>query len=70
MVLLRFMSFLKNKNVLVTGGSGFVGTNLLKKLLEFDCNLRTTIHNTEPQFKNKKYTKKKPNPFKKNMFTD
>jgi len=53
MVLLRFMSFLKNKNVLVTGGSGFVGTNLLKKLLEFDCNLRTTIHNTEPQFKNK-----------------
>lgn len=47
------MNFLKDKKVLVTGGSGFVGTNLLKRLLESGCNLHTTIHTTEPQFKNK-----------------
>ena len=44
------MDFLKDKRVLVTGGSGFVGTNLLKRLLESDCKLSTTIHKSPPQF--------------------
>jgi len=33
-------SFYSNKNVLVTGGNGFVGTNLVKKLLELNANVR------------------------------
>jgi GDP-L-fucose synthase len=44
------MNFLKDKKVLVTGGSGFVGTNLLKRLLSSKCKLYTTIHHTQPQF--------------------
>lgn len=44
------MDFLKDKNVLVTGGSGFVGTNLLKRLLSSKCKLYTTIHRKKPQF--------------------
>jgi GDP-L-fucose synthase len=44
------MNFLKDKKVLVTGGSGFVGTNLLKRLLSSKCKLFTTIHHTQPQF--------------------
>ena len=44
------MDFLKDKNVLVTGGSGFVGTNLLKRLLSSKCKLYTTTHHTKPQF--------------------
>ncbi len=44
------MDYLKGKNVLVTGGSGFVGTNLLKRLLSSKCKLYTTIHRAQPQF--------------------
>ena len=44
------MDFLKNKKVLVTGGSGFVGTNLLERLLNAKCRLFTTLHKTPPQF--------------------
>lgn len=45
--------FFKNKKVLVTGGSGFVGTNLILKLLENGVNVRATIHKKPPQIKNK-----------------
>lgn len=36
------------KNVLVAGGSGFVGANLLKRLLGTDAQIRATLHNKPP----------------------
>ena len=40
---------LKNKKILVTGGAGFIGTNLIKKLLDIGCKkIRATYHNREP----------------------
>jgi len=49
---------LKNKNVLVTGGSGFVGANLLKKLLGSEANLFSTLYKSPPVIldNNIKYT--------------
>jgi GDP-L-fucose synthase len=32
------------KNVLVTGGAGFVGANLVKRLIELGANVRATLH--------------------------
>jgi len=45
-------NFFRNKKVLVTGGAGFVGTNLILKLLETGTKIRVTIHNRPPQIKN------------------
>ena len=42
------------KNVLVTGGSGFIGVNLIKKLLSLGANLRSTIHRRPSVLNNKK----------------
>lgn len=52
-------NFFKNKNVLVCGGAGFVGTNLLKSLLKTQANLFATYHVKKPQIVNRriKYTK-------------
>ena len=36
------------KNVLVAGGTGFVGVNLVKRLLSLGANVRATIHRKEP----------------------
>ena len=36
------------KNVLVTGGAGFVGVNLINRLLPLGANIRATIHNKPP----------------------
>lgn len=33
-----------NQNILVTGGSGFTGANLIKKLLELGARVRATLH--------------------------
>lgn len=44
--------FFKNKKILVTGGSGFVGTNLILKLLEQGANIKATIHKNPPQINN------------------
>lgn len=41
------MSF-KHKNVLVTGGAGFIGSNLIKRLLLLGANIRSTIHQKTP----------------------
>ena len=38
------MSLYKNKNVVVTGGSGFVGTNMILELLNRGANVRTSTH--------------------------
>ncbi|MGE3538406.1 MAG: NAD-dependent epimerase/dehydratase family protein [Candidatus Tectimicrobiota bacterium] len=35
---------LKGANVLVTGGTGFIGTNLILRLLEQGCRVRSTLH--------------------------
>lgn len=36
------------KNVLVAGGTGFVGVNLINRLLSSKANVRTTIHRKKP----------------------
>ena len=36
--------FLRNKKVLVVGGAGFVGVNLINRLLEVGANVRATLH--------------------------
>ena len=38
-----FHMFYENLNVLVAGGSGFVGINLIKRLLELGANIRATL---------------------------
>ena len=48
------MKFYKNKKVLVTGASGFIGTNLIKKLLDRRAKVTGVIYNKSPQIKFKK----------------
>jgi GDP-L-fucose synthase len=38
----------QNKNVLVAGGTGFVGVNLILRLLSLGAKVRATIHKREP----------------------
>lgn len=40
---------LENKKILVTGGSGFVGTNVIKALIKQDAEVYATIHNKQPR---------------------
>lgn len=44
--------FFEKKKVLVTGGAGFMGTNLILKLLEKGVKVRATIHKKPPQITN------------------
>lgn len=37
-------NFYKNKNILVTGGTGFVGINLIKRLLDLEVNVTATLY--------------------------
>jgi GDP-L-fucose synthase len=41
----------KNANVLVTGGAGFVGVNLIKRLLDLGANITATLHIKEAVLK-------------------
>lgn len=50
------MEHLRNKNILVTGGSGFVGTNLLERLLQSEANIFATINNSKPALEDKRIT--------------
>ena len=41
----------KNTNVLVAGGTGFVGVNLIKRLLDLGANVSATLHHKAPVLK-------------------
>lgn len=44
------LTFLQNKNVLITGGSGFVGRNFVETLLQAGANIRSTRYNQTSPF--------------------
>jgi len=44
----------RNAKVLVTGGSGFVGVNLLKRLLELGAEVTATVHRKDPVLKDER----------------
>ena len=43
------MSFFKNKNILVTGGTGFVGSHLVEELVNQKANIITTHLELDPK---------------------
>lgn len=43
-------NFLKGKKVVVTGGSGFIGTHFLMELVELGAYVRTHVHKNELQY--------------------
>ncbi len=42
------MNYFKNKNILIAGASGFIGSNIIKKLLDYNCNIVGTYLNNKP----------------------
>ncbi len=46
--------FFLGKRVLVAGGAGFIGTNLILKLLDKGAKIRATVHKKPPQIKTSK----------------
>ncbi|MGA2462869.1 MAG: NAD-dependent epimerase/dehydratase family protein [Thermodesulfobacteriota bacterium] len=42
------MTVFSGANVLIAGGTGFVGVNLIKRMLELGANVRATLHRKEP----------------------
>lgn len=46
-------SFFKNKNIVVTGGSGFIGTHFLQKLVSLGANVVTHKHKSNLQYYDK-----------------
>lgn len=50
------MNFFENKNVVVTGGSGFLGTNYILELLKRNAIVKTSIHNNPLRINSDKIT--------------
>ncbi len=48
------MSFYKNKTVLVTGGTGFIGTNFVKELSQHNVKIIVPIHKRTLNFQSNK----------------
>ena len=44
-------NYFKNKNILVTGATGFIGTNLIKELVKLEANITGVIHKKKPKIK-------------------
>src|SRR4030043_2020445 len=42
------MSIFENAKVLIAGGTGFVGINIIKRMLELRANVRATLHRKAP----------------------
>lgn len=47
----KYKDFFKNRTVLVTGATGFIGTNLIRRLLDHEANLRAVVYKKEPKIK-------------------
>ena len=47
----------KNKKILILGGSGFVGTNLIIKLLKYKCKIISTYNTKKQKIKKNKNIK-------------
>src|SRR3972149_11623688 len=45
---MRWDTMFKGKNVLVAGGSGFVGVNLIRRLLDLNAGVRAILHKKGP----------------------
>ena len=41
-------NFFEGKNILVAGGVGFVGTNLVQQLVKLNANVTSTYYNSTP----------------------
>ena len=47
-------NYFKSKNVLVAGGAGFVGNNLIKRLVSLGANVTATLYIKPPAIVNEK----------------
>ena len=51
------MGYYKNKHVLITGGSGFIGRNFVETLLKHGAKIRVPIHKKKLPIKHKNIEK-------------